>query len=192
MTQTTIAADTTDAELVRDALAGSQAAFAHIFDRYQDHAQSFAARMVNDRALGEDLAQEAFLHAFGRLATYDPQRRFSSWLLQIVHHVTVDYLRIRRPSLVSLESLETAGDKDWSPTAQGPSPYRQAEMASLLAALNSALRRIKPEYRKILRLRYQDELSIREIAVVLGLREGTVAVHLSRASQELLLFLRTD
>ena len=52
-----------------------------------------AARLVHDRALAEDLAQDAFVRAFARLKTYDPERRFSAWFFQILHNVVIDHLR---------------------------------------------------------------------------------------------------
>ncbi len=175
----------TDAELVQEALAGSQAAFHRVVDRYQVPAQRFAARMVNDCTVAEDLTQEAFTRAFGRLSTYDRQRRFCSWLFKIVHNVAVDYLRVKRPVLVSLESLPLRNTKAFSLVAAGPSPYRQVELASMSIAVNFALARIKPEYRDVVLMRYREELSLQEISLVLGLRVGTVAVYLHRAKKEL-------
>lgn len=87
---------TSDAELVRQALAGSQEAFRTLVSRYASAAVNVAARLVHDRALAEDLAQEAFVRAFARLKTYDPERRFSSWFFQVLHNVSIDYLRRRR------------------------------------------------------------------------------------------------
>jgi len=99
----------TDAELVQQALAGSQAAYRDLVSRYATPAVNFATRMVRDRALAEDLAQEAFARAFERLATYDQQRRFVSWFFQILHNVTIDYLRRKHPPTISLDDLEETG-----------------------------------------------------------------------------------
>ena len=69
---------TSDGELARQALAGSQEAYRTLVARYASAAVNMAARLVNDRALAEDLAQEAFVKAFARLKTYDTGRRFSA------------------------------------------------------------------------------------------------------------------
>jgi RNA polymerase sigma-70 factor (ECF subfamily) len=175
----------TDGELVQGALAGSQAAFHGIVDRYQVPAQRFAARIVHDCAVAEDLTQEAFARAFGRLSTYDRQRQFCSWLFKIVRNVAVDYLRVKRPVLVSLETLQLRDSKNSSLIALGPSPYRQVELTSLSIAVNLALAQIKPEYRNVVLMRYREELSLQEISLALGLRVGTVAVYLHRAKKEL-------
>jgi RNA polymerase sigma-70 factor (ECF subfamily) len=170
-----------DAELVRQALANSQAAYHALVSRYATPAVNFAARIVQDRALAEDLVQEAFVRAFQRLETYDPQRRFVSWFFQIVHNVTIDYLRRTRPPSVSLDALEESG---YQP-AGGPGPDLQAEQVALGAALDASLARIRPEYREAILLRYREELSVQEIAEVMGVPVGTVKTYLSRARKEL-------
>src|SRR5881628_1234161 len=98
-----------DAELAQQALAGSQAAYHALVTRYAAPAVNLATRMVRDRAIAEDLAQEAFARAFDRLSTYNQQARFASWFFQILHNVTVDYLRRKRIPSVSLDDLEAAG-----------------------------------------------------------------------------------
>jgi len=85
-----------DTELAGEALVGSQAACAALVARYATAAVNLAARLVHDRALAEDLAQEAFARAFARLASYDPQRRFAAWFLQIVRNVTMLWLNRSR------------------------------------------------------------------------------------------------
>lgn len=65
-----------DAELVQQALAGSQPAYRDLVSHYATSAVNLASRIIRDRAVAEDLAQEAFARAFERLATYDQKRRF--------------------------------------------------------------------------------------------------------------------
>ncbi len=119
----------TDAELVRQALGGSQAAYHALVARYATPAVNLATRMVQDRALAEDLAQEAFTRAFDRLSTYDQQRRFRSWFFQILHNVTIDYLRLKRPTIVSLDAQEEAGRPGVTVTSSDSRPDALAEQA---------------------------------------------------------------
>jgi RNA polymerase sigma factor (sigma-70 family) len=176
-----------DAELVQQALAGSQAAYHTLVGRYATPAVNLAARMVQDRALAEDLAQEAFARAFERLASYDQQRRFVSWFFQIVHNVTIDYLRRKRPNTISLDSLEEAGHPDIAVAAAGASgsPQALAEQAAMTRAVDAALARIRPEYREAVVLRYREELSVQEIAYAMSVPTGTVKTYLFRARKEL-------
>jgi RNA polymerase sigma-70 factor (ECF subfamily) len=180
---------TSDAELARQALAGSQAAYSALVGRYASAAINVAARLVNDRAVAEELAQEAFIRAFARLRTYDHERRFSSWFFQILHNVSVDYLRRRRLDTISLDTLLTAGYA--GPTDDDPasSPDIEAERRALTAALADALGHLRPEFREAVVLKYQQGLSVEEIAQILGIPEGTVKTYLHRARKELAVIL---
>jgi RNA polymerase sigma-70 factor, ECF subfamily len=80
--------------LVARAAAGDVAAFGALVERHNDAAVRFAARLVGpDDA--EDVAQDAFLRAFHRLARLGDPTMFRSWLLSIVHNAAVDVLRLR-------------------------------------------------------------------------------------------------
>lgn len=175
---------TSDAELARRALAGSQAAYSELVERYASPAVNIAVRLVNDRALAEELAQEAFVRAFARLGTFDQERRFSSWFFQILHNVSVDYLRRRRVETVSLDALLTAGHAG---PADDPSssPESEAERRELAAALTEALGGLRHDFREAVVLKYQQGLSVDEIAAILGVPEGTVKTYLHRARKEL-------
>ena len=175
----------TDAELVQQALGGSQAAYHALVARYATPAVNLATRMVQDRALAEDLAQEAFVRAFERLSTYDQQRRFASWFFQILHNVTIDHLRHKRPAIVSLDGLEEAGHPRVPATAPGSAPDALAEQAALVRAVDAALSRIRPEYREAIVLRYREDLSVQEIADTMSVPVGTVKIYLYRARKEL-------
>jgi len=175
----------TDAELVQQALGGSQAAYHALVARYATPAVNLATRMVQDRALAEDLAQEAFVRAFERLATYDQKRRFASWFFQILHNVTIDHLRHKRPAIVSLDALNDAGHPPVPATAPGGAPDALAEQSALVRAVDAALSRIRPEYREAVVLRYRQDLSVQEIADTMSVPVGTVKIYLYRARKEL-------
>jgi RNA polymerase sigma-70 factor (ECF subfamily) len=175
---------TSDAELARQALAGSQEAFRALVARYASAAVNVAARLVHDRALAEDLAQEAFVRAFARLNTYDPARKFSSWFFQVLHNVSLDYLRRKRLDTVSLDTLQAGGYPGPS-TAPSASPDAAAERSALGSALTAALARLRPEYREPIVLKYHQGLGVDEIAEILDLREGTVKTYLHRGRKEL-------
>ncbi len=175
---------TSDAELARQALAESQEGFRTLVSRYASAAVTVAARLVHDRALAEDLAQKAFVRAFARLKTYDPERRFSSWFFQVLRNVSIDYLRRKRVQTVSLDTLQEDGSSG-PPTEPAASPAAAAERSALASALTAALARLRPEYREPLVLKYQQGLGVDEIAEILGLPEGTVKTYLHRGRKEL-------
>ncbi|MGE0393506.1 MAG: RNA polymerase sigma factor [Vicinamibacterales bacterium] len=175
----------TDADLARQALAGSEDAYRVLVQRYAGPAIGLAARMVRDRALAEDLAQEAFARAFDRLPTYNPEYRFSGWFFQIVHNVTIDHLRRKRVAAVSLDELQEAGHPGFADPGRLGAPDAAAEHAALTRALEAAMANLRPEYREVVVLRYREELPVEEIATVMGIPTGTVKTYLFRARKEM-------
>jgi RNA polymerase sigma-70 factor, ECF subfamily len=174
-----------DAELARDALAGSEAAYRDLVARYATPAVNFIYRFIRDRALAEDLAQEGFLRVYQRLNTYDPQRKFSSWFFQVLRNITIDYLRVNRVRTASLDELEDEGHRGAAADRESVSPEQAAQQGELAFAMEGALSRIRPEYREVVVLRYQEGFTHPEIAEILGLPSGTVKTYLHRARKEL-------
>jgi RNA polymerase sigma-70 factor (ECF subfamily) len=177
-----------DAELVRRALAGSGEAYREIVRRFERPVMSLIVRMVRDPATAEDLAQETFVKAFRNLRRYDPRRKLASWLFKIAHNATLDHLRKKSLDTVPLEPADAAGEGSWevlsAPAAWAPD--RRAESAELLAGLDRALARMRPNYREILLLRFREGLAYRDLAEVMELPMGTVKIQLHRARKQLL------
>jgi RNA polymerase sigma-70 factor (ECF subfamily) len=181
----------TDVELVRGALAGAEPAFREIVQRYQRPVYGLIARMVGDPGRAEELAQDTFVRAFRALHTYDTERKFTSWLMTIAHHVAIDELRKSR---VDTEPLEFGGPGDDSAgryrsreiaDRSAASPAAIAEKVELAQALRTAIAGLRPEYREIVTLRYEQDLDYAEIADITGQPMGTVKSSLFRARKEL-------
>ena len=176
----------TDVELVRGALEGSESAFREIVLRYQRPVFGLIVRMIRDSGRAEELAQDAFVRAFRALHTYDVQRKFSAWLMTIAHHVAIDELR--KGSLVTepLEQVTEDGERvrEFADT-RAPTPALIAERAELARVLQTAIGRLRPEYREVVTLRYERDLDYDEIAEMTGQPMGTVKSSLHRARKEL-------
>ena len=176
----------TDAELVGQVLAGSQDAARRLVEHHQQAVFNLVCRMVRDPGVAEELAQDAFAKAFAALRTFDPQYRLISWLLRIAQNTAIDYLRRIRPDTVSLD--DDRGGRELESVlidAHAISPLVHAERADLARAIDAALARLRPEYRRLVVLRYQEDQSYEEISEMLGLPLGTVKSHLHRARHEL-------
>ena len=185
----------TDAELVQRALAGSEEAYADLLRRYERPVFTLVLRMVRDRSAAEDLAQDAFLKAFDRLATYDPERKFSSWLFKIAHNTAIDRLRRREVDTVSLD--EPVGEERDAPLravedTAAETPEEAAERAALSRAFTRVVGRLRPEYRQVVLLRYQAGLEYGEIAEETGFPLGTVKTYLHRARKEVAELLESE
>ena len=170
----------TDPELIEAILAGSEAAFATLVERYQDRVLRLLSRYCRDQVECEDLAQEVFLKVFRKLHTFQGDSQFFTWLYRIAVNAATDHISrasTRRLKLVEDDSaLEERNERDDSPLA----PLLSAELAGAVRAIVDAL----PEkFRTVLVLREYEDLSYTEIAEVLGVQMGTVESRLFRARQ---------
>lgn len=182
----------TDAELVGRALQGSQEAYADLLGRYERPVFTLILRMVKDRSIAEELAQEAFLKAFDKLATYEAGRKFSSWLFKIAHNTAIDRLRRREVATVALD--EPVWDEPDGPVRAiedpgAETPEEAAERTALSRALTRAVGELREEYRQVVLLRFQAGLDYTEIAEATGFPLGTVKTYLHRARKELAVLL---
>jgi RNA polymerase sigma-70 factor (ECF subfamily) len=182
----------TDAELVEQALAGSDDGFAALVVRHQRSVYNLLARMLRNPALAEELAQETFLKAHTHLRSFNPQYKFSNWILRIAHNAAIDVLRQRGPQLVSIEEPEQPGQLRIDETLEDPrsdAAARRLERLDLSRVLGAALDHLRPEYRRAVILRYQQGLGYDEISAITGEPLGTVKSHLHRARAEMAAFL---
>lgn len=179
-----------DAELIQEALDGSQEAHRQLVLRYQRPVWGLLQRMVRDSMLAEDLAQEVFVKAFRALGTFDRTRKFSSWLFKIAHNTAIDYLRRKQLDTVALET--PAGEPDLLaviPDSESESPDSALQRQDLARDLEASLERLRPEYREVVLLRFHEGLSYEEIAEVTDLPLGTVKTHLFRARKAMARYL---
>lgn len=173
----------TEARLVAQALAGAQPAFEQIVRRYQRPVINFIARVTGDRAGAEDLAQDTFVKAFRALPTFDTTRRFSGWLLRIAHNTAVDALRRSHGHTVPIgPDGERDGVRAEPAASAAPDPVEQHDLGR---ALDAALRRVRPQYRAAIVLRYHESLSYEEIAAVMQVPPATARTYVHRARKEL-------
>jgi RNA polymerase sigma-70 factor (ECF subfamily) len=168
-----------EAALARRALADDQSAFATLVQRYSGAVFNQAYRMLGDSHEAEDAVQEVMLRAFRRLDSYDPTRRFVTWLLTIGSNYCIDRLRRRRFNWLTLDDVAF-----WLPSGEG-GPERNALMGERREAVQRALQRLPDGYRSVTVLRYWHDLSYLEIAAALELTEATVKTRLHRARKML-------
>ena len=171
-----------DKALVEQALEGSEDAVTELVRRFQRPVYTVILRMVHDPGLAEDLAQDAFVNAFRHLENFDRERKFASWLFKIAHNRTLDHLRRKRLDTVSIEGpdgipslIDRIGD------SKQLTPDHEHLRSEIMEAFESALETLRPEYREVIVLRFQNAMSYREIADIVGLPLATVKTHIHRA-----------
>jgi RNA polymerase sigma-70 factor (ECF subfamily) len=181
----------TDQEIVVLARAGQEAAYRELIRRYERPLFSLLYRMVRDRELAEDLAQETFIKALNAIESYRPEYKFSSWIFKIANNAAIDHLRRRELDTLSLEGSPHAETPDAvEATAlqigdRQESPLDAVEARELGGQIEGAIAQLRPEYRSCILLRHVEGRAYEEIAEILNLPLGTVKTYIHRARNEL-------
>jgi RNA polymerase sigma-70 factor (ECF subfamily) len=170
---------TEDVTLVRRTLAGDQDAFTVLVEKYKDPVYNVAYRMLGNATEAEDVAQETFVRAYTQLRTYKEAHRFSTWLLSIASHLSIDQLRRRRFLALPLENVPFL---DWIADL-GAGPEQAAVQGETSDEMQQLLQQIPLKYRSVLILRYWHDLSYEEIASALHLTPALVKARLHRARE---------
>jgi len=160
-----------DAALLRAVERGDEGALAELFQRHWPAIHRAAWLVTHDAQAAEDIAQEAFLAALGRLEGFDRRRSLAPWLHRIVFNRAIDYVRARAARReVSAEAL--------------PEPAAEVRRALDEETL-AALARLGPDQRAVVVLRHLLGYTPGQIAALLDMPRGTVNSRLRRALDEL-------
>lgn len=159
--------DVTERALVVLAQAGDQVAFGELVRRRQSQIRGLFRHLSRDHALGDDLAQDAFLVAWQRLRQLREPSRFGPWLRQIAVTTWLQHARLRR---IPVEPLR---DGDGSPAGPASNSLERLD-------LDAALQRLGSGERLCVVLAYREGMSHAEVAAATGFPLGTVKSHVSR------------
>ncbi len=166
-----------DEALVYAIAGGAAWAMESLYTRYHRLLYALAYRMVTDRQVAEDLLQEAFLAVWRRSNTYSPQAGAArNWLISILHHRAIDYLRkLRRRSTLVEAPLELL---DTDEGVAGADVWEDAWKLIQSTQVRAALRQIPTEQRKVIELAYFQGWTHSEIAAGTHTPLGTVKARM--------------
>ena len=167
-----------DARWVVQCLRGDAEAFNPLVRKYQRVLFTVARRLVGDREDALDVTQNAFARAYEKLDTYDPQRRFFSWIYRIAVNESLNLRRARKSSEPLNDTVAAEGGAT-----------EAAEASERRAGIDAALGQLTLEYREVVVMKYFAELSYEEIGEALGIPEKTVKSRLFSARQRLAILL---
>ncbi len=176
-----------EARLVAALRRGEESAFAPVYDAYRARVFTFILRMVNRRAIAEELAQEVWLRLAARARGLREDTRLEPWLFTVARNLCMSYWRTRGVEGLHDGSPDTM---DRVP-AGGTSPDRKAEAGELRAQLESALARLSRPYREALLLVGVEGMAPITAAAVCGLSPEAMRKRLERARQMLAAELET-
>ncbi|SRR6266446_1585515 len=176
----------TDAELVALARMGDKDAFGQLIERHQQMVRRIALGLVADEEIARELAQEAILQAYLSLDHLRDNTRFKSWLYSIALNVCRGYIRDQKTNPFSLEAMVGGMYRH---THYVPSevidPEEIAEQRELHRIVLQAIQGLSPKDRVATLLFYYEQLSLREIAAILGVSVSAVKGRLYRAREQL-------
>ena len=180
-----------DADVVALAQQGRDSAFRELIRRYERPVFSLIYRMVRDRELAEDLAQDTFIKVLNHIDRYRPEFKLSSWLFKIANNVAIDHLRRRQLDTISMDGSPHAMTSDaveatsFDVVVEQESALDELEAREMGTAIERAIASLRPEYRSCIMLRHVEGRSYEEIAATLDLPLGTVKTYIHRARHEL-------
>jgi RNA polymerase sigma-70 factor (ECF subfamily) len=174
-----------ETELSRAARGGDPGAFGRLIVQNERAVFGLCLRLLRDSEEARDAAQEAFVRAYEALPSYDAALPFTPWLLRIARNHCLDLLRRGKatPALVRADADQIARLELADPNARGADDA--LVLAEGQARLAAAIARLPDDQREALLLFHQEQLSYREIALVLEVPIGTVMTWLHRARQKL-------
>ena len=158
---------------------GDQTAFGKLIEAYQRPVYNLAYRMLNNSGEAEEAAQEAFIRAYTRLHTYNPDHKFSTWMLSITSNYCIDLIRKRRALLLSIDEPLPPHPALMSDGQKGPEA--QMEMSEQQDMVQSLLQELPEDYRQTVVLRYWHEMSYEEIAEMMDTTVSAIKSRLFRA-----------
>ena len=161
-------AEHSDAALMRRAAQGDTPAFDALLGRHEAAVFHYLTRLVADRDLAEDLAQECWLRVWRARHSYRPEAAFRTWLFTVARRLVLDHAKSPRLPVGPL----TEGLAAMMPSASGP--CERALAGALERAIADALARLPPEQREAVVLRDMEGMTYADIARITGCPVGTV------------------
>ena len=151
---------------------GDRDAFRHVVERHKDVLYGTAILMTGNRAVAEEMVQEAFLSAWRGIGGFKRGQPLKPWLTRILVNGVLAQKRKRAIPTVPIADSDEPG---------APSVSDQMDASESRAVVRQALARLDPGQQQTVVLRYFSELTVPEIARSMGVREGTVKSRLHRA-----------
>lgn len=162
--------DASDEQLVQRSARGDERAFSELYDRYAGRVFHYFFKMLwKDREMAEDFTQELFLKVVAKGSGFDNKRSFKPWLFSIAHNMCKNAYRHH-------EVEERAGEhlSNHSGGSERSTVSTRMDHETFRVALDNALDSLDEDKRTTFRLRFDDDMSVKEIGETMACSEGTV------------------
>jgi RNA polymerase sigma-70 factor (ECF subfamily) len=182
--------DLTDEQLIEKYLKGDKTALEFLIARYLKAIYGFAYSLCGDKAIAEDITQEAFVKIWKNINKFDLKKKFKPWLFQITKNTAIDFSRKRKTIPFSKFENEL-GENVLLETLRDSKPlaleayYKKDQSLKL----REAIQKLSLKYRQVVLMRLNEEFTFEEIARTLDESVNTVKSRYRRAILELKHFL---
>lgn len=167
---------------IEKAKIGDQVAFTSLLDYYWNEVYGFMLKRTENETDAEDITIETFAKAFDKIATYNPEFQFNTWLIAIAKNVHIDMLR-KKKSTLFIDITDEEDNQAYNVADSSPSAEDQLITQQNLSQLLQFIKQLKPHYQEVIQLRYFQELSYQEISDQLEEPLANVKIKLLRAKK---------
>ena len=167
-----------DEEITKLVQSGKTEFFGILVERYEEKIKCYSKRFLSNHQDIEDVVQEIFLKAYENIQSFDPKRKFSSWLYRIAHNELVNALKKKKHFSFDLDTFlpYLSGDNHLD---EGIDFQRMKEV------LDQCLEKLEPKYREPIIFFYFENFSYQEISDILQIPVSTVGVRIKRAKEKI-------
>ena len=180
----------TDNDLVREFIAGNEAAFTQLVTKYKDPITNYLNVMVGDYDIAVDLCQETFLRVYKNITRYSNIYQFSTWIYRIATNLAIDEMRYRRRrgqvfynNVWAKNSKNSEFRPEFEITDVRLGPRDEILRKESTRVLGDAIRSLPEKYRTAFIMKEIQELPYETIAKVLKCSAGTIKSRLHRARE---------
>ena len=158
--------------------------FAVLVDRYKDMAFSLANSIVKNREIAQEVAQDGFIKAFKALAKFEGKSKFSTWLYRIVYHTSLDSIKKKKYDTVAIDDINSSQIR----SMDGASDNMEREERDMM--VKKCMELLPSEYSSLLTLHYFEDMSLKEISDITGMKANNVKIKIFRARKKLATILK--
>jgi RNA polymerase sigma-70 factor (ECF subfamily) len=171
-----------DVKLIEEYLKGDEKSLEILIARYLKPIYSFVYKYIGDNAKAEDITQEVFIKVWKNIKKFDRKKSFKTWIFTIAKNTAIDWQR-KKKSIPLSKFEDEKGRNSITEKLEDLSllPDELFERKNIAEILKLTMKRLAPDQRTILLLRYDEHLKFREIAEILNEPLQTVKSRHRRA-----------
>ena len=165
-------------------LKGDSNSFGVLVDKYKNMAFTLANSIVKNTEIAEEVAQDGFMKAFKGLSKFEGKAKFSTWLYRITYYSSLDKIKGKKYDTVTIDEFNSSKII----SSEGASDSIERDERNIL--VNRCMKLLPADYSSLLTLHYFEDMSLKEISDITGMKVNNAKIKLFRARQKLAIILK--